>query len=162
MSLPYNDDNMKYDITKGQYILTKNCVLNNLYLDESIETMLQTNPKVNQFLEEVSDDVYLYIFRYTRRDMKSIKRYLMAKREDLRDIIKRAMLYQARYALRSGAIAIKDMHGVDIEKTKSLNISVLRGEVGLAEQARQVLSDGGLLYTGRLYLTDKDLDDGSY
>lgn len=162
MGLPFNDENMKYDFSKQQYILTKDCVLNNLYLNEQIEVFLQTSNKVHQFLEEISDDVYLFIYRYTRKDMRSIRKYLLAKREDYREVIKRAMLYQARYALRSGAIALKDMHGVDIEKTRALGLESIRGDVMIAEHARQVLLDAGLLYTGNLRVRIKDLEDGTY
>ena len=162
MGLPFNDENMKYDFSKQQYILTKDCVLNNLYLDEQIEVFLQTSNKIHQFLEEVSDDVYLFIYRYTRKDMRSIRKYLLAKREDYREVIKRAMLYQARYALRSGAIVLKDMHGVDIERTRALALEDIRGNVMIAEQARQVLLDAGLLYTGNIRVRIKDLEDGTY
>ncbi len=162
MALPYNDDDMKYDISRQQYILTKDCLLNNLFLDESIERDLQTSTKVNQFLIEVSDDIYRFIYTQTLLSQIPIKRYLLAKREDFRNVIKRAMLAQARYGLRSGGMAIKDQHGMDFERIKFFELQDLRGQVRLAPQAVEFLSEAGLLYSGRIHVRIDDLNDGTY
>lgn len=156
MEYPYSDNHMKFDTDRQQYVLTKDYVLNNIYLDEQIETELENSNKFNQLLREVSDDVYLYIMRFTRQDMKQVKKYMLAKSPQYRDVVKRALLYQTRYALRSGAIVLKDMHGVDIEKTRSISLEQIRGDVSISEQARQVLLDAGLLYTGRLNIRISD------
>jgi hypothetical protein len=74
-----------------------------------------------------------------------------------------ALLAQARYARRSSANLLKDMHGVNIEKGKFIPINALRGEIGIAKNAHTILSKSGLLYIGN-YGSNliNELNDGTY
>jgi len=101
-TLPYEDDAMFYDMSLRQYVLKQNYVLNNLYLDEHIETELRSNNRFGRLLYEASDDIYRYIYRYTLLNQIELKRFILAKKQTSRDALKRAMLYQVRYYLRSG------------------------------------------------------------
>jgi hypothetical protein len=84
MVLPFDDQDMFYDKDLRQYVLKENYVLNNLYLDEHIETELRSNKRFKRLLVEVSDDIYRYIYRYTLKNQISYKRFLLAKRDDIR------------------------------------------------------------------------------
>ena len=161
--LPYEDEAMKYDMGLRQYVLKQNYVLNNLYLDEHIETELRSNNRFERLLYEVSDDIYRYIYRYTLKNQIEIKRYLLAKKEEIRDLLKRAMLYQVRYYIRSGGGLLKDMPGVDLERSRVIDIDHLRGERSIASQSIDILSEvPEVLYAGVLYHSIEILNDGTY
>lgn len=163
MTLPYEDEAMYYDMGLRQYVLKQNYVLNNLYLDEHIETELRSNNRFDRLLYEVSDDIYRYIYRYTLKNQVEIKRYILAKKEEIRDLMKRAMLYQVRYYIRSGGGLLKDMPGVDLERSRVIDINHLRGERSIATQSIDILSEvPEVLYAGVLYHTIEIINDGTY
>ena len=154
MELPYDDNDMYYDEFREQYVLKKDFVLNNIYLDEGVEELLRTNERMSKLFIEVSDDVYRYIYRNSRRSEVANKKYLLTYEEGLRKIIKLAMLYQIRYYLRSGGGALKDQHGVDVAKSKVAEINRLRGEGMMSPHTLDVLTEGewNLLGLGRVNL----------
>ena len=164
MVLPFDDQDMFYDKDLRQYVLKENYVLNNLYLDEHIETELRSNKRFKRLLVEVSDDIYRYIYRYTFKNQISYKRFLLAKRDDIRKVLKRAMLFQTRYYLRSGGGLLKDMPGVDLERSRLIGLDRLRGEGSIASQAIDILSEiPDILYSGVIYFAETgQIDDGTY
>lgn len=143
---PYNDDDMKYDIDLHQYVLTASGVYK--YTGININEEFDIPKEAEFFLIECSDDVYNFIYNYTRMNYVDYKRYLIATSEDLRDEFKRALVYQVRYAFRSGAHLIKDQHGINLERNKVTSINDLRNDIGIAKNTRDILSRQGLLYTG--------------
>ena len=163
MTYPYDDNDMKYDLNLRQYVLNPNYVLNSLYLEEHIETELRSNKRFDRLLREVSDDIYRYIYRYTLKNQIEIKRYILAKKDVIRDVLKRAMLYQVRYYLRSGGGLLKDMPGVDIERSRMIDLDRLRGEGSIASQAIDALSEvPDILFAGVLYQRIDIINDGTY
>jgi hypothetical protein len=163
MNLPFDDNDMFYDKGIRQYVLKKNYALNNIYLEEHIEVELRSNKRFERLLYEVSDDVYRYIYRYTLKQSIPFKRYLLAKREDIRDVLKRAMLYQLRYYIRSGGGLLKDMPGVDLERSRVIDLDRLRGEAAMATHTIDILHEiPEILFNGRLYHFDDIFEDGSY
>lgn len=163
MTYPYDDNDMKYDLNLRQYVLNPNYVLNSLYLEEHIETELRSNKRFDRLLREVSDDIYRYIYRYTLKNQIEIKRYILAKKDVIRDVLKRAMLYQVRYYLRSGGGLLKDMPGVDIERSRMIDLDRLRGEGSIASQAIDALSEvPDILFAGVLYQKIDIINDGTY
>jgi hypothetical protein len=67
-----------------------------------------------------------------------------------------------RYLIRSGANLLGDMHGVNIEKGKALDINSLRGQIEVSSQAGKMLNQSGLLYSGHQYMDNDLLNDGTY
>ena len=53
------------------------------------------------------------------------------------------------------------MHGVQIEKSRSLDLSKIRGRALISQSAETLLLDSGLLYVGRLYYSDFS-EDGTW
>jgi len=160
---PYNDDEMVYDLDLRMYILTD--VACNDYIGDDLigeEYFNGNTTKYDRFREEISEDIYEYIFSYTHVTSVKTKRYIMAKNPDLRESIKQALKYQLRYNVRSSANILKDMHGVNIEKGKALALSSIRGRVGFSPQAHNVLARNGLLYTGSGYNILDVEEDGTY
>jgi len=156
---PYNDDNMVYDLDSRQYLLTVSGVKN--LLGENLETLLGDKELANFFNLEISDIIYNYTYSYARMSQIKYKRWLIAKDEDLRELFKRILVAQTRYAIRSGANLLGDMHGVNIERGKALDINALRGMIEVSSQALKMLTRSGLLYNGHLYFSDFE-EDGTF
>lgn len=162
MIYPFDDNEMKYIKSKRQYVVTKDAVLNNLFLEEQIEEELKNSKKLNSFLMECSDDIYNMIYTYTLNSQKPVREWQLAKDKNYREVIKRALLAQVRYALRSAGSAIKDQHGIDFERLRSFDKGITRGFMHIAPEAERILENEGLLYVGKLYINPKDLNDGTY
>lgn len=156
---PYNDDDMKYDIDLRQYVLTPSGYYK--FTRQNIMDEFDSPDDVEAFLIESSTDVYEYIYSYTRLNDVKYKRYVIAKREDIREDFKRALVYQTRYALRSGGDLLKDQHGINIERGKGIELSMIRGDVTIAPQTRSVLARMGLLFSGYHGYVTFD-EDGSF
>lgn len=143
---PKSDNDMFFDKVYEQYVLNPSYPLNRLYLDElTIEEFFKKDKRMEQILLEVSDDVYRYIDRNTKRSSVQLKREIIKKDEEARLTIKRAMLYQVRYYLRSGAGILKDMHGVDVERSRAIALNKIRGERQLSPDAIDILNTHPIL-----------------
>ena len=144
--LPYNDDDMKYDIDLRQYVLTPS----GYYKFTGVELLskFDSPSEADAFLIEGSTDIYERMYQLSLLPTVAYKRYKVAKDGDIREDFKRALVYQARYAIRSGGDLLKDQHGVNIEKGKGIDLKMIRGDVSVAPQAISVLQRIGLLYTG--------------
>jgi len=153
---PYNTDNMVYDLDSRQYLLTVSGV--NALLGENLAVKIGDEKKAIAFCLEISDMIYNFIYSYTKLAHIDQKRYQIAKDEDLRALFERILVAQMRYAIRSGANLLGDMHGVNIEKSKALNINSLRGQVEISAQALRMLSQSGLLFSGFQYIRSIDAD----
>jgi len=154
---PYNDTDMVYDLDTRQYLLTVAGVSN--LLGENLATLLGDTNKANFFNLEISDMIYNFIYGSINLDNITTRTYTIAKSEDLRPLFKRILVAQTRYAIRSGANLLGDMHGVNIERNKALNINSLRGRIEISSQALKMLQRTGLLHNGYEYMaTDLDAD----
>jgi len=156
---PYNDKDMVYDLESRQYLLTVSGIKN--LTGYNLETLLGTIELGNVFSLEISDIVTNFIYSHCRLNQIGLRRYVIAKDEDLRAIYKRILTAQMRYAIRSGSNLLGDMHGVNIEKGKALDINSLRGSIEISSQALKMLNQTGLLYSGHQYVYDFD-EDGTF
>lgn len=156
---PYNDSTMVYDLSLRQYKLTVSGVKDILGYD--LVTDMGTMAKANYLMNEVSDMIYNHIYSYSGLRQVPVKRYQIAKDEDLREMFKRILLAQTRYVIRSGANLLGDMHGVNIERNKALDLKSLRGNVEISSQAHKMLNQTGLLYSGYQYIYDFE-EDGTF
>ena len=154
--LPYNDEYMVYDLDRHMYILTEKGVKD--LVGQDLLTLAENQIQADLIRYEVSQDIYNYISRYSLLSVNNYKVWLIAKDSDLRESFKRVLADQMRYYIRSGAGLIKDMHGIQIEKGKALNLSNLRNQVLISQSAEQLLMQSGLLYVGRMYYADYDND----
>ena len=155
--LPYNDDDMKYDLDRRQYVLTVDGF--ERWSGLKLSSFTDTPSEGEAFLLEISDDVYEYIYETGQLSSIKYKRYLIAKESAIREDFKKALMSQARYGLRSGANILKDQHGISIEKGKALDINVLRGNVAIASNTQKILHRIGLTYSG--YYTQLKLEEAT-
>jgi len=159
-TLPYNDSDLNYSLSLRQYVPTSSGVLN--YTGLNVTEGFDTPQQVESFLIECSDDVYNYIYATSAPRTIEYKRYQIAKDDDIREDFKRALMYQVRYAFRSGAHLVKDQHGINIERSKYTPINVLRNDIGIAKATKDTLLRIGLLYTGFLYINVDEDDEGTF
>ena len=156
---PYNDDDMKYDIDRRQYVLTVNGFEN--WSGLSLSNYTDSPEEATAFLYEISDDIYEFIYSMYNLRMVDYKRYKIAKDGNIRADFKKALMTHCRYGLRSGANLLKDQHGVNIEKGKAIDLNSIRGLVGISSQSQSILNRLGLLFVGFLHQVSID-DDGTY
>ena len=157
--LPYNDDEMKYDLHRRMYVITDVGV--NRLTGIDLVSIAGSQTEADLIKYEVSQDIYNIISMYSMIGSYLYKVFQIAKDEDLREKFKRILADQIRYYVRSGAGVLKDQHGVHIEKGKAIDISSIRGRVLISQSAEALLLQAGLLYTGKLYYPDYD-DDGTW
>lgn len=157
--LPYNDEQMRYDIDRRQYVLTVDGF--EVWSGLKLSSYTDSPDEAEAFLLEVSDDVYEWLYDMSLIHAVSYKRYMIAKKSEIREDFKKALMTQGRYSLRSGANLLKDQHGVNIEKGKAIDINSIRGRIGISPQTESILKRIGLIYGG--YMVNLDLDDdGTY
>lgn len=143
---PYDDDKATYDIEEHRYILTLKEVKNKLGTD--LEKRIGTTEESKFFLDEISEDIYRHITRYSNIHSYEIKEYYISCTEEFRAMIIKAMLRHVRYASRSGGNLLKDQHGINIESGKVIELNVLRGRVELSSASLDILQNSGIMYTG--------------
>ena len=155
--MAYKDKDMFYDEVFDQYVLYQSYPLNKIAIDENLAAALGKNDYLQKLCHEASDDIYHYIKDSGTRRMIPVKMYAINNFEEERKIIKRAMLYQIRYYIRSGGGMLKDMTGVDLQKSKAMDIADLRGERLIAKDAKSQLAESRyLLYTGDFRIFEVD------
>lgn len=157
--LPYNDNDMVYDLDRRFYVLTNNGVKN--LLGVNLEELSGDSTKATLVRYRVSQDIITMIRRYSRNDYFKYKLYQIAKDETTREMIKQILVEQLSYYIESGAGLLKNQHGVSIEKSKALDLASIRGNVLLSAGAEQMLLSSGLLNTGYLYVFNYD-EDGTW
>lgn len=154
--VPTDTDNMKYNFDLHKYVLTIDGV-KNLLNEDLVEWLQKDEFEANIYLEEISEDVYGYIYDNSLVQTVPIKEYLLAKYISLREVIERALVAQVRYDMRSGGGLLKDQHGVSIEKVVALENNILMDR-SISTRTKRILSQSGILYRGTMYL----VMDGKY
>jgi hypothetical protein len=147
---PYSDKDMVYDYDKHRYILTEECVLREcrINLAAELRPTQSNNPadEVNAFLDEVSFEVYNFVFSHAFS--KDVAEYRCAKNPGLRTPIKEAMLKQVRYKYVNGAIG--DEAGINFQNGTAMRLDDIRGERTMSPYTVSILTNAGLLYRGKM------------
>ena len=100
---PYDDEYMKFDEERGQYVLTEKALMDrgiNLRADFSETDAITPEAGILTIVYTASDMIYGYIHEFSADNMR--QDYLISKLPALRKIIFEAMLYQAIYIRRVG------------------------------------------------------------
>lgn len=104
MQYPYSDDFMKFNERTKRYILTEKGLLEragiNLRARITNNTLVSPAVIIENFCRTVSDMIYSYIHKFSGNNAR--QDCLIANVPELRDIIGRAMEYQAVYVLNVG------------------------------------------------------------
>lgn len=154
---PYSDDDMIWDEEKRQYRLTKKYTLTKL--NHNTDEWAGSKEEGTIALEENSDDVYFFIYSYTQQPYIKTVEYILGATEEFRNVIKRSLLAQYRYMVRSGGDLLKSQHGVNIEKGFNIGLSNMSGDVEVGRHVKKILSQSGILYGGLMTITGNIEDD---
>lgn len=149
---PYSDNDMVYDYDKHRYILTNDCVKRelNLNLEAELNKEGTSNPanEVNAFLDEISFQVYNYIYSHAQN--QKVAEYRCAKNPGLRTSLKDAMVKQVKYVYINGDIANES--GIDFARGSAMRLEDMRGGRAIGTYTHYVLANCGLLYGGQIVL----------
>ncbi len=149
---PYSDEEMVFDEQAEHYRITMDGLLNNIFIDKHIQNQLSDDQQFKALMQEVSEDIYRFIASNTLVGKVHEKMFVVNYYPPFRKPIKRALLYQARYMLRSAGPVLKDMHGVDVERARSANRANMRNSSHIAPAAIEELENAGILYSGHFDL----------
>lgn len=101
---PYSDDYLFYDETTERYVLTEKALVENVgvNLRERMGETALVNPDtaIKSFTRTVSDMIYQFIHEHNVDNRK--QDHLISTVPELRQIIQKAMEYQAVYVLNVG------------------------------------------------------------
>lgn len=141
---PYNDDYLNYDERTGHFVLTEKALLRSVGLDlrTRIGEGATVNPEVviGRFLQLTSDMVYGYIHKFNINNKRQDE--VIAGTASGREIIRRAMEYQALYLANVGNLSYStkpDERTAAIDETCKAVLGTTIPEIGVC-----------ILYTGRM------------
>lgn len=138
-TLPFDDQCMKYDYKKHRYILTKECVFDELGIN--LDTRLNVSRNDNQSaaadiaLRQIS--AHLYNFIYARTGNKQYIELLLAKYEPCREIVKECLLNEVQYSLTNGQFW--NYAGVNLSDMSVIDANALRGARVVSYDTEQLL-----------------------
>lgn len=139
-----NDDYLRYDELTGHFVLTEKALKENVGLDlrSRLGEGATVNPEavINRFLQLTSDMVYGFIHKHNFNDKRQDE--IIAKTASGREIIRRAMEYQALYMANVGNLAYStkpDERAAAIDETCKEILNTTIPEIGVC-----------ILYTGVL------------
>lgn len=139
MPYPFSDAQMVYNYQSHRYILTAECVRNELNMDlaTTLNTrgVIDSGTAVNSFLNQISRDIYAYI--YSLNTYNDLQEYLAAKHPRARDFLRDAMLEQVLYVQINGDLT--KMSGIDMRKGAHIDRGYLR-RASIAPVAEDILS----------------------
>lgn len=140
----YNTDYLEYDELTGHFVLTEKALTDSVGLDlrSRIGEGITVNPEavISRFLKLTSDMVYGYIHKYNINNKRQDE--ILAKTASGREIIQRAMEYQALYMATVGNLSYSvkpDERAVAIDETCKTVLNTTIPEIGVC-----------ILYTGVL------------
>lgn len=130
MNYPFDDELMRFDITTNQYVLTEKALLRRgIDLRSRLAQRKAVTPEdvINGLLTTTSDMIYAYIHDCNVDNAR--QDYMIAKIPSMRQIIYKAMLYQASYILTVGNLSLsadreKRAMAIDPTAIKILNTTI--------------------------------------
>lgn len=158
---PISGDDMVYNKDKHMYVLRPNYVKQNTGIDLSLMVnspyVVDKTTAVNNILEDISTQIYLYVYSHNMR-YKDYIEYLLAKSPKAREIIRGALMKQLSYIVRNGKI--NEFVGINVSynaKNAYTPIEELRGDRAIHPEAIMILSEPieeglKLLYSGNYWL----------
>lgn len=152
---PCTTNLMIYNALTHRYYLTLEA-LNNFGVDVETDYMNESPNKINQFIEEVTDDIYGIMMRLAPFNYE-YNCYLVAQslsrqfrdKYAARKQFEKALLYQAQYKINN--IDVRDINGLDLENNNSIYHKQLRKEFRhMSPKALDIIHGLGLLFNGNI------------
>lgn len=139
---PFDDNKLDYDFDQHRYILSKNFI-DSRYpsFDKGIDS-----EKFNELVNEVSDNIYLYIYAHkTGIEEYDKMEYELAKNQYYREWLAEALIRQFEYATTTAGDVVHKQHGIDINNDKVIELSNLRNELFVSYKSILILQSHGFL-----------------
>lgn len=152
---PCSTEYMRYNALMHRYYLTIDA-LSAFGVDPEHDCVSESPNKVEQFIEEVTADVYGAILHLAPFNYEYMC-YLIAQsrarqfpdRYTARKQFERALLYQAQY--KSKNMDVRDFNGVYLDDGREIGHKVLRKELRhLSPKTLDILQGLGLLFNGNI------------
>lgn len=136
---PYNDNKLEYDFDQHRYKLTTGFITSR-YKDVAL------NDKIDELIEAVSDNVYLYIYSFKTGYQEFNKmEYELAKNQYFREWIAEALIRQFEYAYSTSGDVVNLQHGIDINNNKNIKIEDIRNELLVSYKTILILQQHDML-----------------
>lgn len=141
-SSPYDDNKLVYDYDLHRYILNKNFISSRFpSYNKPVD-----DKSYYEILQEVSDNVYLYIYSHKTGIYEyDVMEYELARNQYYREWIAEALIRQFEYAATSSGDIVNKQHGVDINNNKVIEIESLRNELFVSYKTILILQQHGFL-----------------
>lgn len=160
-TLPMSDEEFVWNVKKQRNILTPTGFYNETGIN--IVQGSITEPIAERLLDRISLQIQNFIFEYTSgKNGMAMKKYLMAKDDEIREALRYANVAQVEYYFASAGALLSQQTGVSIEKSKTIPIERLRGTNRISGEAVSVLEASGILYTGHYAPLPVGVDEGPY
>ena len=142
--MPYSDNQMTYNERAHRYVLTRECVLEDMNID--LGAVLNTSDAADSanapelLLERVSALIYRYIYRAVPFRYKTER--ALALESENRESILEAMKEQLLYMLNNGDLS--GLSGVNIDTGVVIDAKRIR-DAEISPIARDILVDSGIV-----------------
>lgn len=142
--MPYSDNQMTYNERAHRYVLTRECVLEDMNID--LGAVLNTSDAADSanapelLLERVSALIYRYIYRAVPFRYKTER--ALALESENRERILEAMKEQLLYMLNNGDLS--GLSGVNIDTGVVIDAKRMR-DAEISPIARDILVDSGIV-----------------
>ena len=143
-TLPQADVDMTYVLKAHRYVLTKAAIENEFGID--LTFWLGDAKKIPIFINQISRQIYYYIYEHHFAEEKNLMQWALAKEIDWREILREAMLAQVEYALISSGNLVALQTGFNVEKGTMADLNKIRN-LQVAVQVNQILGSAGILYS---------------
>lgn len=139
---PFADNKLKYDYSQHRYVLSQSFIASRY---PTFKQGIDSN-KMKELIEEVSDNVYLYIYSHkTGIENYDKMEYELAKNQYYREWLAEALIRQFEYAVTTSGDTVHKQHGIDINNDKTIDIASLRNELFVSYKTILILQQHGFL-----------------
>jgi len=154
--VPYDCEVMKYDKRYHKYLLNYEYMKNEYGMDFVAEFGSKTQAK-NRMLK-VSNRIYNHIYNH-KLNNKRYWEYYLAFEENVRETIKKALIYQAMYEYDAHISELQNTIGINVLNGTKIKLEDLRGQRGIALEAENELrfyKNGLLIQIGKEFISVND------
>jgi len=140
-SIPLEDDDATYNKRVHRYVLTQDYILDTY--GDNLDVDAGSSDKADVILNEISRQVYRWMYMQVLNNTRPILEYLIAKDTDRREALIQAMGEQYQYARTSGGNLVAHQSGINPETGVSISADSLARMV-VSEEVKQTLDSMGM------------------
>lgn len=138
---PISDSDATYDYRTHRYVLTADYIKD--VFEEDMDVLTGSELKTAAFLNEISRQVYRWMYSQLINNSRPVLEYLISKDYDKREAMIQAMGEQFRYARVSGGNLISHQSGINPETGTIISAEDIRN-MKVSEEVKEVLNTMGM------------------